>query len=82
MKGFSRILASFTWINGCEQNFPELKQTFTSSPVFMIADTWKLFLVYCYTSYNGMLIKTCVPPEWWCKDKYTFHAHIVLYAWA
>jgi len=39
MKGFSRILASFTWINGCEQNFPELKQTFTSSPVFMIADT-------------------------------------------
>jgi len=45
---------SFSWTEGCEKCFEEMKRRLTTAPVLAIPDTTKIFEVYCYASYQGL----------------------------
>ncbi|XP_052726000.1 uncharacterized protein LOC128194436 [Vigna angularis] len=64
IEGFSKIVAPltqltrkdqpFAWTDRCEGSFQELKNKLTSTPVLVIPDAAKPFVVYCDASHQGL----------------------------
>jgi hypothetical protein len=64
IEGFSKITrpmttlfgkkVEFKWTLACQESFEMLKQKLTTSPVLILLDVHKPFLVYCDASYTGL----------------------------
>jgi hypothetical protein len=64
IEGFSKIVkpmtsllgnkAEFKWTQKCKEAFEALKEKLTTSPVLVLPDVHKPFLVYCDTCYTGL----------------------------
>jgi hypothetical protein len=64
IEGFSKIArpkkallakkVEFKWIPACQKSFETLKEKLTTTPVLILPDVHKSFLVYCYASYTGL----------------------------
>jgi hypothetical protein len=64
IKGFSKIArpmtalltkkVEFKWTKECQESFEELKKKLTTTPVLILPDVHKPFLVYCDASYTGL----------------------------
>jgi hypothetical protein len=64
IEGFSKIArpmtallakkVEFKWTPACQESFEMLKQKLTTSPVLVLPDVHKPFLVYCDASYIGL----------------------------
>jgi hypothetical protein len=64
IEGFSKIArpmtallakkVEFKWTPACQESFEMLKQKLTTTPVLVLLDVHKPFLVYCDASYSGL----------------------------
>jgi hypothetical protein len=64
IEGFSKIArpmtallakkVEFKWTPACQKSFETLKEKLTTTPVLMLPDVHKPFLVYCDASYTGL----------------------------
>jgi hypothetical protein len=64
IEGFSKIArpmtallakkVEFKWTPACQESFEMLKQKLTTTPVLVLLDVHKPFLVYCDASYTGL----------------------------
>jgi hypothetical protein len=64
IEGFSKIAKPMTalltkkveskWTLECQESFEELKKKLTTSPVLILPDVHKPFLVYCNASYTKL----------------------------
>ena len=46
--------AKFVWFEKCQANFEELKKRLTTTPVLVLPDLNKSFLIYCDASRQGL----------------------------
>jgi hypothetical protein len=64
IEGFSKIIrpmtallarkVEFKWTPACQESFETLKKKLTTTPILILPDVHKSFLVYCDTSYTGL----------------------------
>jgi hypothetical protein len=64
IEGFSKIArpmtallakrVGFKWTPACQKSFETLKEKLTTTPVLILPDVHKSFLVYCDASYTGL----------------------------
>jgi hypothetical protein len=64
IEGFSNIArpmtvllakkVEFKWTPACQESFEALKKKLTTTPVLIVPDVHKPFLVYCDASYTGL----------------------------
>jgi hypothetical protein len=64
IEGFSKIArpmtallakkVQFKWTSECQESFEALKKKLTTTPVLILPDVHKPFLVYCDASYTGL----------------------------
>jgi hypothetical protein len=64
IEGFSKIVkpmtallakkVGFKWTPACQESFKMLKQKLTTTPILVLPDVHKPFLVYCDASYTGL----------------------------
>jgi hypothetical protein len=64
IEGFSKIArqmtallvkkAKFKWTLECQESFEALKKKFTTTPMLILPDVHRPFLVYCDASYTGL----------------------------
>jgi hypothetical protein len=65
IEGFSKIVrpmtallakkVEFKWTPACQESFETLKKKLTTTPVLILSDVHKPFLVYCDASYNRLV---------------------------
>ena len=64
IEGFSKIARpmtqllkkekKFVWSEQCQESFEQLKEKLTSSPILVLPDIWKDFVIYCDASRQGL----------------------------